>query len=79
MCMTESLSVDAVQEWMDESGTSCGDCGAESFTVLETKVSDMMGSFDSISPHRAELECDDCGVVTTHSIVEEVVEEIRDD
>lgn len=78
MCMTESLPVSEVQAWMNESDMSCGDCGSESFTVLETSVSDMMGSLSSISPHRAEIECDECGVVTEHSLLEEVAEEIEE-
>lgn len=74
--MSETLSVDAVQEWLDASDISCGDCGASSFTVLETSYDSMMeGAFDSVSPHRAEIECDECGAVTDHSLRVEVVEE----
>lgn len=77
--MSETLPVEDVQAWIDDSTISCGDCGASSFTVQDTKYSQMMESFDKVSPHRVEMECNNCGTVTENSLMQRVVDTIQSD
>lgn len=75
--MSETLPVDDVQAWLDDSDISCGDCGSDTLTVVDVLYDVMYeGAFENISPQRARIKCEDCGLETENSLEQSVVDDL---
>lgn len=68
MCgyMCDPLGVDVVQVWINSTDEQvCYDCGACSFTVVETFYDEfLVDPGGSVSPYRVALKCASCGTIT---------------